>query len=557
MHDRATNPAPFHSPGKVLSTEAVLRRLFWKLLFRGRAAQHAASHQARKNMGLGVSMLLFGVFGIVPAVLAPTLETFAFASVLHAWTLMFASLSLAANAGTMLFMKEEAEILLHRPVGPRQLLRAKIAVLVCFALVLALSLNAIGMVAGLWSKGATFAFIPAHFISTVLLMVFSSACIVLVYNLCLKWMGRERLDNVLAGLQSLLAVVMVVGGQVLPRALGMKDLTSIEAFSPWAMALPPVWFGALDTVISGSGSSPRLWIAAGTGLGATALVSWLAFGVLGSAYGKGLMALNEMASPAESTTGPRGKRLKALLNFPLLRWWLRDITEKQAFMLTTAYIFRDREMKLRLYPGIAPLLVMPFIMVLTSTGGQQYGAERFSWLQSFMACYMGIIPLQAMLLLQRSEHWRATALFHIAPLSHWAPLFHGTRKAVLALLTLPMLVLQSVVMAVIQKSPVPLVMMLPAFFFLPAFSLTPALMGTWLPLSKPPEEQRDPAMGCVLMLAVTLVSAMIGGASWWTWKEGWFWPFLLVEAAVMGGAFYVLNNVIRRTPWEGRETDGI
>jgi ABC-2 type transport system permease protein len=475
MHDRATSPALFDPPTKVLSTEAVLRRLFWRLLFRGRAAQHAASHRARKHMGLGASILLFGVFGVVPAVLAPTLETFVFASVLHAYTLMFASLTLAANAGTMLFMKEEAEILLHRPVAPGQLLRAKIAVLVCFALLLALALNAIGMVAGLWSKGATFAFIPAHFVSTVLLMVFSSACIVLVYNLCLKCMGRERLDNVLAGLQSLLAVVMMVGGQILPRVLGMKDFTSIEAFSPWALALPPVWFGALDSVISGSGASPRLWLAAGTAVAATALVSWMAFGVLGSAYGKGLMALNEMANPVESPTRPRGKRLKQLLNLPLLRWWLRDPTEKQAFMLTTAYMFRDREMKLRLYPGIAPLLVMPFIMLLTSSSGDR--AERFSWLQSFMACYMGIIPLQAMLLLQRSEHWRATALFHIAPLPHWAPLFHGTRKAVLAMLTLPMLVLQSVVMAVIQQSWVPLVMMLPALFFLPAFSLTPALMG--------------------------------------------------------------------------------
>ena len=556
MHDRAPSPAPSsrRSPA-AMSTEAVLRRLFWKLLFRGRAAQHAASHQARKHMGLGVSMLLFGVFGIIPAILARSLDTFVFASVLHAYTLMFASLSLAANAGTMLFMKEEAEILLHRPVAPRQLLRAKIAVLVSFALLLALALNAAGMVAGLWSKGATPAFIPAHLVSTVLLMVFSSACIVLVYNLCLRWMGRERLDNVLAGLQSLLAVVMVVGGQILPRALGMRDLTNIEAFSPWALTLPPVWFGALDTVVSGSGASPRLWMAAGVGVAATALVSWLAFGVLGSAYGKGLMALNEMANPAESSSRPRGKRLKLLLNVPLLRWWLRDSTEKQAFMLTTAYMFRDREMKLRLYPGIAPLLVMPFIMVLTSSGGGK--AEQFSWLQAFMACYMGIIPLQAMLLLQRSEHWRATALFHIAPLPHWAPLFHGTRKAVLALLTLPMLVLQSIVMSVLQHSLVPLVMMLPALFFLPAFSLTPALMGTWLPLSKPPEEQRDPGMGCILMAAVTLVSAFIGMASWWTWKEGWFWLFLAVEALLMGGTHVLLKRRIQRTPWEGREDQGV
>ena len=537
-----------------LSTEAVLRRLFWKLLFRGRAAQHAASHQARKHFGLGATLLLFGFFGIIPAVLAPTLDTFVFASVLHAYTLMFASLSLASNAGTMLFMKEEAEILLHRPVSAGQLLRAKIAVLVAFALLLAFALNAAGMIAGLWSKGATPRFIPAHLVSTMLLMVFSSACIVMVYNLCLKWMGRERLDNMLALLQSLLAMVMVVGGQILPRALGMRDLTSIDQFSPWALALPPVWFGALDAVVAGTGSSARLWSVAAVGVGATLLLSWLAFGVLSSAYGKGLMALNELASSVETRTVHRRRRLSFLLKLPGMGWWLRNPVERQSFLLTTAYMFRDREMKLRLYPGIAPLLVMPFIMMLTS-GGSRYAAN-VSWLQAFAACYMGIIPLQSMLLLQRSEHWRATALFYSAPLAHWAPLFHGTRKAVLALLTLPMLVLQSVIMAILQKSMLPIVMILPALFFLPVFSLTPALMGAWLPLSKPPEEQRDASMGCILMMVVTIVSALVGIISWWTWRMGWFWYFLALEAVVMLVAHYLVSRFIRSMPLQGLEAEG-
>ena len=54
----------------------------------------------------------------------------------------------------MLFMKEEAEILLHRSVTSRQLLRAKTFVLVAFALILALSLNLAGTIAGLRSRGA-------------------------------------------------------------------------------------------------------------------------------------------------------------------------------------------------------------------------------------------------------------------------------------------------------------------------------------------------------------------------------------------------------------------
>jgi hypothetical protein len=534
-----------------MSTEAVLRRLFWKLLFRGRAAQHAASHRARKSMGFAMTMLLYGVLGLIPALMTKSLDTFVFASVLHAYTFMFASLTLASSAGTMLFMREEAEILLHRPVEPAQLLRAKAAVLVGYALILALSLNAAGLVAGLWSKGATLAFIPAHLLSTVLLMVFSSACIVLVYNLCLKTMGRERLDNLLATLQTLLAIVMIFGGQLLPRMLDLRSLTGIETFSPWALLLPPVWFGALDAVVSGSNVAPMLWIAAAAGLLVTGLVSWLAFGVLGSAYGQGLMALNEVANSEERATHPRGRRLKMLLNLPLMRWWLRDPVERQSFLLTAAYMFRDREMKLRFYPGLAPMLVMPVIMIFSA--GAQRGSDEVPWMQAFVACYMGIIPLQTMLILQRSEHWRAATLFHIAPLPHWAPLFHGTRKAVLALFTTPMLLLQCGLIAALQRSLVPFVMLLPAVFFVPAFSLALGLKDAWLPLSKPPEEQRDASLGCLMMAAVFTISAALGAASAWTWKVGWFWVYLAAEALLMGGTYVLLKRRIRSTPWEGRE----
>ncbi|HEY1051911.1 MAG TPA: hypothetical protein VGE39_19200, partial [Prosthecobacter sp.] len=216
----------------------VLRALFWKLLFRGRAAQQAGAQKTRRQIGLAATLGLYALVGILPAMLARGVDSFIFASALHGFTFMFASLTLASNAGTMLFMKEEAEILLHRPVTPQQMLRAKCSVLAGFALLLALALNLAGFVTGLGSRGATWRFIPAHILSTGLLMLFSAACIVLVYNACLKWFGRERLDNMLATVQSLLAVTMVLGGQIVPRMLGMDALRQIDQVSGWLLALP-------------------------------------------------------------------------------------------------------------------------------------------------------------------------------------------------------------------------------------------------------------------------------------------------------------------------------
>lgn len=533
--------------------DAVLRRVFWKLVFRGRSSQHASTHQAKRRLGMSMTVLLYGLIGIIPATMALRMDSFLFASILHAYTLMFASLTLASSAGTMLFMKEEAEILLHRPVKPGQLVRAKMAVLVGSSLVMAMALNAVGLITGAWSKGSSWMFFPVHVATTVLLMVFSAACIVMVYNLCLKWLGRDRLDNLLAMLQMVLALAMVLSGQLLPRTFDLHAVSDMGSMSPWILTLPPVWFGALDALAVAGGGPPLLWLAAGLALGSTVLVCWMAFGVLASAYGRGLMTLNE-SSAAASSKPSKGRKTQALMRLPFFRWWMRDPIEQQAFLLTTAYIFRDREMKLRLLPGLAPMLVMPLVMVLTIRGGTD--GNQVGWIQPFAASYTGIIPLQAMLFLRRSEHWRAAGLFHMAPLPHWAPLFHGARKAVLALLTFPMLLLQGVLIAILQGSVYSLAMLLPAMLFLPTFSLVSGLKGAWLPLSVPPEEQRDASMGCLLMAGVTLAAAALGGAAVLCWKMGWFWVFLAGEAVVMGVLFKMLSSWIRSAPWSGHESAG-
>ena len=527
----------------------MLRGLFWKLLFRGRTTQQAGAQKTRRQIGLGITLLIYAAIGLLPAMLAFTADSFIFASSLHGFTFMFASLTLASNAGTMLFIKEEAEILLHRPVTPQQLLRAKCSVLAGFSLLLALALNLAGFITALWSKGATWRFIPAHLLSTALLMVFSAASIVLVYNACLKWFGRERLDNMIATLQSLLAIFMIVSGQIMPRMLNLETMKHLDHVSGWLLALPPMWFGAIDALIGGTALNPAmLWLPAGIGFLVTAITSWLAFEKLGNAYGQGLMSLNESSGTIKDSKKPRGRWLAALVKLPPLSWWLRDPVERKSFILTTAYLARDREVKLRLYPGIAPMLIMP--LVLMFSGGSRAGDFDASlMMQAFATCFMGIVPLQAMVFLHCSEHWRASAFFHVAPLPHWTPLFHGSRKAVLAVLTFPILAVQTAIMCAWKQSLVPLVLTLPAVLFLPTFSLVTGLIGTWLPLSKPSEEIKNTSTGCLLMAGVMIAASIIGGLASWMWHLGWFWAFLAAEAALMLGSSVLMKYLMRDSPW--------
>src|SRR6266478_7535854 len=81
---------------------------------------------------------------------------------LHGMTLVFLGMFVASSAGEVLFNKEEADILLHRPVTPQAMLWAKITVLVQVSLWLAIALNFAGMIVGANAPDGGWMFPVAH-----------------------------------------------------------------------------------------------------------------------------------------------------------------------------------------------------------------------------------------------------------------------------------------------------------------------------------------------------------------------------------------------------------
>ena len=534
-------------PKPLPSAEAALRGLFWKLMFRGRATRQGTADR-RRQARIAIAMVFYVLLGIWPALAAFTVDGFFFACLLHGFTLMFASVTLASSAGSLLFMREESEILLHRPVRPQEVLRAKCAVLVGFSLLLALSMNVAGLITGTMARGSNLLFLPAHLFSTVMLMVFSAAATVLVYNLCLSWLGRDRFTNLLTTVQTLLTIGLIAGSQILPRVVGFRALHDLHDPPAWFLALPPVWFGSLDMVISGAGESGFLWIGAGLGLVLTLGTTWLAFVKLGAAYGQGMVAINEAPSGAEARPGrPQGRWLRRLVAVPPLSLWLRHPVERSVFMLCAAYMARDRETKLKLYPGLAPMLILPLVVLFSARAGEQ--ASVSGLLQGFATCYLTIIPLQALALLQMSQQWRATDWFQMAPLDHWSRLFHGTRKAVLFFLAWPVLLLMVTVVAIWQRSLAPICLALPAAILLPVVSLVPGLFEPWIPFAKPPEDRPDTMRGCLLMTVAMGGGGLLGGLAWVCWKYGWFWLFLGLEIGLLLGVRVLFRLRLRTMAW--------
>jgi hypothetical protein len=537
--------APAKLSRRAAPPAAVLRRLYLTLFLRGRTSRGLRREKVPRSLPqkLWLTLLFYALFGCI-ALGVPGRSAFTLAVVLHGLTFVFLGVFIAGSSGEMLFNKEEADILLHRPVAPRDLLWSKVRVLIEISLWIGATLNLAGMVAGVTAKGGGWLFPPAHLLSTALEALFCAGVVVVSYQLCLRWFGRERLDGLMTTMQIVLATSAVFAGQFVPHLLARLGANGeLDLHVGWAGLLPPIWFAALDDLLTGHAAPATLLLAA-CGAAATALVIGLAVTRLARDYEVGLQALHDTA--AVRPRGDRRRILDRLIGTPPLSWWLRDPVERASFLLCAAYLVRDRDVKLRVYPSLAPMAMMPFVILLQGRGPGN--ADLGGFPVAFVGFMVALVPLFALNLLQYSQQWQAADLFRIAPIGGPGPLCHGARRAVLLLLALPILLLCAVIVGAIQHEPARLLLLLPGAIALPASSIFRPGGADAVPLSQPSEEAKSVSRGLVLGGAM-LASVPLAGAAAAAWSFGWFASFLAVETLIAAALWAWSRRSLANARW--------
>lgn len=540
------NASPDAAPpvlNPALPQTRTLRRLFFTLYLRGRSSRGIRLKTAPKSVvqKLILALVIYILFG-ASAFGFVNKPTFALAVYLHGLTFVFLGMFVSSSSGEVLFNKEEADILLHRPVTPRDLLWSKIRVLIEVSLWLAGALNLAGLVVGVYASDGSVLFPLVHIVSTTLEALFCTGCIVLTYQLCLRWFGREKLDALMTMSQVVIAVAAVAAGQILPRLV--IRFSNLVRFSPhtWWMALfPPGWFAGMDDAVAGEHSSGS-WLLAAFGLIATTVVLWLAFGKLAHSYEAGLQSLGETVSKPRSPSKRRWTEI--LAKMPPLKWF--SPVSRAGFLLTTAYLLRDRDVKLRVFPGIAPMLILPFVFLVQD----RQGFEGFGF--AFSAGFLATLPLITLDLLQYSQQWQASDIFRVAPMNGPAELCNGARQAVLWLLALPAFILVSFIIWVARRDAAHLLLLLPGFFLLPIVAMVPALMRRGVPLSLPNEEAKSAGRG-LKMFGVMIPAALLSGLASWAFTTGWFGWMLLGELLIVVPLYFGLRALVSKRTWPSIE----
>jgi ABC-2 type transport system permease protein len=480
---------------------------------------------------------------------------FATATILHSVTFFVVGIQIVSGAGDLLFNTNEADVLAHRPVSPKALVRAKARVMVRVATWAAIAINLTGVLVGALAAHGNIVFIFAHTFTIFLEALFATASVVVLYALGMRIVGRARVDRVVTGLQVLVSIAFVLASQMSRELIDLLSHASgdVGVGNGWMVAFPPAWFASMDAVLTGNGTRTFYFLSA-IGLGATIFVSWLAFNKLAATYASGVQAMAEIGDRVSARSpANKGKskpvRLASVADIFPLRQWLKHPVERAAFSLTLAYVLRDRETKLRIIPGVAPLIAMPFIFVVR-IGRMSTESTLTIFPIAFMGLMIALVPTLALEALRYSQNPEAAEIFRRAPTFGPAPIIEGARKAVMLIFGLPT-ALASIVMIEFMGSTSAALILLPGLIALPAMSYAVS-MTVGVPFSDPIDAQRS-ARAALKVLGPMMLMMVGAGLVAIAWHYGLFYPFLGIEVLVSIVAIAALRSLAQRRRWPIRD----
>jgi hypothetical protein len=486
--------------------------------------------------GLIFVLVMYAVLGLLLGLLAFShTDVFTFSLVVCAYTFLVAGMAMVGESSALLFDPAENDILGHRPIHPRTLLLAKSVGMVALALAMGLAINLLPMFFGLVVRGARWWFPIAHLVTLVLLVLFSTAVVVFAYALLARLVSRRAFDTIASWSQVMVTAVLIASYQIVPRLMDRMQGFRIDAANPVLLFLPPAWFASLTQLMLGADAGPRTLGMAAAALLTTPLIGWAALRHLAGDYTRQLAALSEtpVAAPAPAAVRTRGVKIDALLG-P----WLRDPVERASFRLAMAYLTRDRDVRMRVYPTLALFVVFPAIAIIDRSQGMRFGVLLSVY-------FAATVPTSVMMTLKSSPHFAAADLFRYAPIAGTASIFHGIRKASLVLITMPALLVSGVMLWFGLPDHHTMLSAVPALMAFPTLSLTAGLSGDYMPLSLPPAAGRQGAIHVGAMIfgglgGVVLVTLGILGD-----KYHWFWRLLLGEAVALAILHPLLLQGIR------------
>ena len=312
------------------------------------------------------------------------------------------------------------------PIGKNEISTAKNIHIAYYIGTIAASMMLPSVVVGFISKGILYGL--AFTLVSIVIVVVCLHLAGVIYYLLLKVFSGEKLKDILSGFQIFMTIAIILSYQIVPRVVSIAGFSKGQlTFSPVYFLLPSAWFSAILESLFGAGGEWYIYVLAGITVPAVILLEVLYKKKVMPEFEGELDKLTETAKENKSLS-PFSKLMCKLLS--------KDEQENAFMKLVLIQVSRNRDMKLKLYPQLANVFILPIIMVLPQITGEKgftgfiENLRQGRWGLALLY-FTGLTSASIYMIIGQTENPESIMFYQILPIENLSKCIRAGIKVVL------------------------------------------------------------------------------------------------------------------------------
>ena len=312
------------------------------------------------------------------------------------------------------------------PIGKNEISTAKNIHIAYYIGTIAASMMLPSVVVGFISKGILYGL--AFTLVSIVIVVVCLHLAGVIYYLLLKVFSGEKLKDILSGFQIFMTIAIILSYQIVPRVISIAGFSKGQiTFSPFYFLLPSAWFSAVLESLFGVGGQWYIYVLAGITVPAVILLEVLYKKKVMPEFEGELDKLTETAKENKSLS-PFSKLMCKLLS--------KDEQENAFMKLVLIQVSRNRDMKLKLYPQLANVFILPIIMVLPQITGEKgftgfiENLRQGRWGLALLY-FTGLTSASIYMIIGQTENPESIMFYQILPIENLSKCIRAGVKVVL------------------------------------------------------------------------------------------------------------------------------
>ncbi|AYC28418.1 hypothetical protein [Paenisporosarcina cavernae] len=347
-------------------------------------------------------------------------------------TLFILLTTMISDYSSVLLDLRDKTMLNTKPVNNRTIQAAKTIHIFLYIVAITGAFVGIPVVVSLFRHGPIFASI--FLTALMLISLFVIVLTAFLYLLVLKFFDGERLKDIINYTQIILSVGVFLGYQLISRSFNFSDAGFNYQFDWWNLFIPAFWFAAPFEWLLGGNTSNEIKLLSAFAV-IIPLLSIVVYVKMMASFEKNIQKL-----AAHSTTSKKKIRSLNDLLTPIVN---RSKEERALYRFASFMMEKDRDFKLKAYPGVALTLFIPLIFIANEMSFRTL--EGVSEGKGFLIIYISNFLMTSIIsFLQFSGNYRASWIFQTVPLERVTTIYNATYKAFLTKFYLPIFLVLSI-----------------------------------------------------------------------------------------------------------------